>query len=206
MILVYTFLLSFVISLAGSIQPGPVNLAILAACLQKQYKNAVYTAIGGSTPEFIFCLIALKAAGYIARWQNLFYIFQIVLVILLLVAAAFLWFNKNNATAKVTRQHGFMLGATLAVLNPQLIIFWTSVITYIQVNHLLQINLFESPVQLLLFSLGAVFGAFTLHIILIVISKIYIKIPVQSFFRYADKTIAVIFIILATFQTIKLFI
>ncbi|MES2380627.1 MAG: LysE family transporter [Bacteroidota bacterium] len=206
MILVYTFLLSFVVSLVGSIQPGPVNLAIFAACLQKQYKNAVYTAIGGSTPEFVFCLIALKAANYIAGWKNLFTIFQITLAVLLLVAAAFLWFNKTHTTAKVTKQHGFMLGATLAVLNPQLIIFWTSVITYIQVNNILQTNLFENPMHLLLFSLGAVFGAFTLHLILIVISKLYIKIPVQSFFKYADKTIAVIFIILATFQTIKLFI
>lgn len=206
MILVYIFLLSFVISLAGSIQPGPVNLAIFAACLQKQYKNAIYTAIGGSAPEFVFCLIALKAANYIATWKNLFTVFQIVLAVLLLVAAVLLWFNKNHTTAKATQKHGFMLGVTLAVLNPQLIIFWTSVITYIQVNNILQANLFQSPIHLLLFSLGATFGAFTLHLILIVISKLYIKIPIQSFFKYADKTIAIIFIILATFQTIKLFI
>ncbi len=205
MIFFYSFILAFLISFIGSLQPGPVNLAVFAACMNKQNKNAVYIAIGGSIPEFVFCLIALQAASYVLLWEQYFFYFQIALSVLLFIGAILLWFNKKSAAASITQKNGLGLGLVLASLNPQLILFWTSVIAYIQVNHIFNINLFETTALHIIFSIGATLGAFALHFSLIVMSKSYIHISMESFFKYADKLIAVIFAILSLFQTIKLF-
>jgi len=200
----YAFILSFIISFVGSLQPGPVNLAVIASSFQKQYKNAIFIAIGGSLPEFLFCFIAFKAANFIVKWQPFFYYFQIIMAVLLLIVGLYLWFNKTNVSLKTTQQNGFLLGTILAVLNPQLILFWTTVITYIHVNNLFELNLFETNFTLFYFCIGATFGAFSLHYLLIFLSKIFVNIPVKLFFSYADKTIAIIFVLLAIIQTIKL--
>lgn len=201
----YAFILAFIISFVGSLQPGPVNLAVIASSFQKRYKNAIFIAIGGSFPEFLFCFIALKAANLIVKWQEFFYYFQILMAVLLFIVGLYLWFNKTNITLKNTQQNGLILGIILAILNPQLIIFWTTVITYIHVNNLFDLNLFETNFTLFYFCAGATIGAFSLHYLLIFLSKIFVNIPVILFFSYADKTIAIIFVLLAIMQTVKLF-
>jgi hypothetical protein len=55
------------------------------------------------------------------------------------------------------------------------------------------------------FCAGATLGAFSLHSLLIYLSKKFLDIPLKVFFNYADKTIALIFVILAIIQIIKLF-
>lgn len=201
----FAFILSFIISFVGSLQPGPVNLAVIAASFQKQYRNAIFIAIGGSLPEFLFCFIAFKATNLIVKWQQFFYYFQIIMAALLLIVGLYLWFNKANITLKTTQQNGFLLGTILAVLNPQLILFWTTLITYIHVNSLFELNLFETNFILFYFCAGATFGAFSLHYLLISLSKIFVNIPVKLFFYYTDKSIALIFVFLAIMQTVKLF-
>lgn len=204
MLFFYAFIVSFAISFVGSLQPGPVNIAVLASSFQKRFKNAIFIAIGGSLPEFLFSFIAFKATSYIVIWYQYFIYFQIIIVILLLIAGLYLWFNKTNIAFKTTQKNGFLLGFTLAVLNPQLILFWTTVITYIQLNGVFETTLFENNYLVVLFCFGASFGALTIHVLLIFLSNKFLKISLQSFFKYANKIIAIIFVILAIVQIIKL--
>lgn len=202
--IIIAFALAFVVSFLGSVQPGPVNLAVLASSIQKQNRNAVLVAIGGSIPEFIFCYIAIKASYLVLSLSYLFQYFQIALAIIFLIAGIYLWLNKTNITNKINNYNGIVLGLSLAILNPQLIIFWTTVITYIQINNLLQPVAFNNPISLLAFCFGSSLGAFILHITLIAFSRKFITIGIVKFFKYADKTIGTIFIILSIFQIIKL--
>ncbi|MEI7979718.1 MAG: LysE family transporter [Bacteroidota bacterium] len=203
-LLLIAFSLSFAISFVGSIQPGPVNLAVLSSSLQQKYRNAIFVAVGGSWPEFVFCFIALKAANFVIQWEQYFVYFQVLIILLLLIIAIYLWFNKKSVIAKSTNKKGFILGSFLAIINPQLILFWTTIITYIHINKLFNINLFENNKMLIFFAVGASFGAFVLHLLLIYLSKVYIKLPINTFFAFADKTIAIIFVILAIIQTINI--
>lgn len=198
------FALAFVVSCLGSMQPGPVNLAILASTIQKQNRNAILIAIGGSIPEFIFCFIAIKTSHLVLSLNHLFYYFQIALAIIFLIGGIYLWLNKTNVTNKITKYNGIVLGLSLAVLNPQLILFWTTVITYIQINNLLPITVFNDQISLFAFCLGSTLGAFILHVALIAFSRKFITIDMSKFFKYADKTTGTIFIILSIFQIIKL--
>jgi threonine/homoserine/homoserine lactone efflux protein len=199
--LLIVFLISFIVSFLGSMQPGPVNLAVLAASIQKEFRNAFFIAIGGSLPEFIFCFLALKAAKLFLSMQDFYFYFQIVLIVIFLAASLYLWFSKENATLKVTKQNGFLLGTLLASLNPQLILFWIMVVTYIHVNT--ELNLFLNLFTMTVFSLGSLFGAFFMHASLIYFSKSFLKISINTFAKYADKTISVILFFLAVLQTIK---
>ncbi len=203
-LLLIAFLLSFAISFVGSIQPGPVNLAVLSSSLQQKYRNAIFVAIGGSWPEFVFCFIALKAADYLIQWKQYFLYFQVLMILLLLFIAIYLWFNKTSIIAKSTKKKGFILGSFLALINPQLILFWTTIITYIHINHLFYINLFENNKMLIFFSTGASFGAFALHLLLIFMCKVYIKLSINTFLAFANKTISIIFVILAIIQTVNM--
>ena len=91
----------------------------------------------------------------------------------------------------------------MAVLNPQLILFWLAAIAYLQTNQIL--NLFHNNYILVLFCLGAMFGALALHVLLIYLSKKLFDKKATIFLIYADKIVASIFAFLAIFQTIKIF-
>ncbi|MFY7734499.1 MAG: hypothetical protein ACOVSR_13520, partial [Bacteroidia bacterium] len=76
-------------------------------------------------------------------------------------------------------------------------------IAYLQTNQIL--NLFHNNYILVLFCLGAMFGALALHVLLIYLSKKLFDNKATIFLKYADKLVASIFAFLAIFQTIKIF-
>jgi threonine/homoserine/homoserine lactone efflux protein len=202
--LFYAFSISFIVSFLGSIQPGPVNLAVLSASVQYKYKNALLIAIGGSWPEFVFCFLAIKATSLIVKWQPYFFYFQIALILLFLLVGIYLWLSKKAITANFTDNNGVKLGSILAILNPQLILFWTAIITYFQINKLFNIELLANKSIIFIFCLGACLGAFSLHLFIILLTKKFVKLSFQSFLKYADKFTAIIFIILALVQFMKI--
>jgi threonine/homoserine/homoserine lactone efflux protein len=199
----FAFTLAFIISLFGSVQPGPVNLAVLTSSIQRKYKNAFFIALGGSWPEFMFSFIAFKLAAFVVVLPIFITYFKIAIIIVLIILAVYLWFSKANISVSVSNKNGFVLGSLLAILNPQLILFWLAAIAYIQTNQIL--NLFHNNYVLLFFCLGAMVGALVFHILLIYLSKRWFGNMATVFLKYADKIVASIFAFLAIFQTIKIF-
>lgn len=202
--LILAFFTSFIISFVGSLQPGPVNLAVLSSSIQKKYKHALWVSVGGSWPEFAFCFIALKAAQLVTHAKQYFDYYQIIITITFYVLGIYLWFSKSNKVLKTSNKNGVLLGSILAILNPQLILFWTVVISYIHINQIQNLNLFNEISTQLFFAFGASIGALTLHLLLIYLCKNYIQISVQKIFKHANKTISIIFVILAIIQTINI--
>lgn len=199
----YAFILSSAISFIGSLQPGPVNLAVLTSSVQLKYKNAFFIALGGSWPEFMFSFIAFKLAAFVVALPIFITYFKIAIIAVFIILAVYLWFSKANISASVSNKNGFVFGSLLAILNPQLILFWVAAIAYIQTNQVL--NLFHNNYILVLFCLGAMFGALVFHILLIYLSKRWFGNMATVFLKYADKIMASIFVFLAIFQTIKIF-
>lgn len=56
---------------------GTFLLCNISNSIQKQNKNAVLVAIGGSIPEFIFCYIAIKASHLVLSLSYFFNIFKL---------------------------------------------------------------------------------------------------------------------------------
>jgi len=199
----FAFVLAFTISFLGSIQPGPVNLAVLTSSMQHKYQNAFLIALGGSWPEFMFSFMAFKLAAFVVVLPIFITYFKIAIIAVFIILAVYLWFSKTNRSASISNKNGFVLGSLLAVLNPQLILFWLAAIAYLQTNQIL--NLFHNNYILVLFCLGAMFGALALHVLLIYLSKKLFDNKATIFLKYADKIVASIFAFLAIFQTIKIF-
>ncbi len=199
----FAFASAFTISFLGSIQPGPVNLAVLTSSFQHKYQNAFLIALGGSWPEFMFSFMAFKLAAFVVVLPIFITYFKIAIIAVFIILAVYLWFSKANKSVSVSNKNGFVLGSLLAVLNPQLILFWLAAIAYLQTNQIL--NLFHNNYILVLFCLGAMFGALTLHVLLIYLSKKWFDSKATIFLKYADKIVASIFAFLAIFQTIKIF-
>ena len=55
------FAIAFVASLLGSLQAGPVNLAVLHTTLRQGQRAGLRVAVGGSLPELLYA--GLAAAG-----------------------------------------------------------------------------------------------------------------------------------------------
>lgn len=159
------FLIAAIISFLGSLQPGPVNMAVLYAASNKQYKQGLYIAIGGSIPEFIFSFIALKFYTIISIHVQSIHQFSLALDILFIAIGILLFFVKksNKVLTDSSLKKGFFTGFLLAIVNPQLILFWLAVITSLSIQ---QIQI-DTNGQQIAFAIGTIIGAFLLHLLLL---------------------------------------
>lgn len=162
-------LLSMAISFVGSLQPGPVNMAVVYHALQKHYRTGLFVAIGGSLPELFYSIVALKLHSIIAGYLSILHQFTIVFNVLLILLGLLLVFRKHATDNEVTfsTTQGFLSGLLLALLNPQLLIFWLAVISGLTIYNF-EINTFY---QQSVFALGACIGAFALHLLVLVSIK-----------------------------------
>ena len=163
------FLLATVISFVGSMQPGPVNMAVLYQATHKQYRSALHTAIGGSIPEFIFSLVAIKFFAFINGHIQFINQFSIGLdFIFVLIGIRLMMMKKIKSNPKFfTTQQGFLSGFLVASFNPQLIIFWLGITTSLAIQNVK----IETLGAQLFFSLGTTMGAFLLHLLLLLAIK-----------------------------------
>lgn len=125
-----------VISFIGSIQVGLVNSRVFSFAVSGQKKAAFWAALGGALPELIYCFIACvfiyQVMDIIMVYKQLI---QGVTSVLLLVFAIVLWFSakRHRPVAEPIsppdrkQLPGFIQGLSIAILNPQLLIFWSTV-------------------------------------------------------------------------------
>ncbi len=202
---IFYFLLASLISFIGSLQPGPVNMAVVTSAAKKSYRNALYIAIGGSLPEFIFSSIALFASTYISKQKNIFIWFNYFLITIFLIAGLYLILTKSTQKNKIFTQKGFMLGLWVSSINPQLIFFWVSIFTFLQSNGYTIITIAILPQ--VAFVIGTSVGAFVLHCLLILFVKKYETASVINFIALkANKIIGYLLLILAILQIAKIMI
>lgn len=163
------FFVGAIISFIGSIQPGPVNMAVVHHALQKRYRTGLFVAIGGSLPELFYSIVALKLNSLIAGYLLILHQFTIVFNVLLILFGSLLVFRKHATINEVTfsTTQGFLSGLLLALLNPQLLIFWLAVISGLTIYNF-EIDTFY---QQSIFALGACLGAFALHLLVLLSIK-----------------------------------
>ncbi len=129
------FLLALVISFIGSIQLGPVNLAVINKSLNSSYKQALWIGFGGAIPELFFSAAAFWFSNYLLNYPELIATLEWLMIPLFLGVGLFLFFYKSKGKQKVKKENiskagPFFIGLTLGTLNPMLLPFWTLVIQY----------------------------------------------------------------------------
>lgn len=170
--MLWGFGIAFVISFIGSLQPGPVNMSVLSRAADGEYKAAIFLATGGCLPELIFTYVAIKFTPYfISPNQHIETITTALNVIFLLLGIyqLVLYFLKHKKPLNIRNNVSFMKGFMLALFNPQLLLFWVGICSWLSLHHLAPNNI---PAQAG-FVLGSFGGAYLVQLIFIQLMRYY---------------------------------
>jgi threonine/homoserine/homoserine lactone efflux protein len=190
-----SFLVAAVASFTGSLQPGPVNLLVLGVASGKRYGKALSAAAGGSLPEVLFVFAALHCSSFIEARGQLLHLLSAIVSTVFIAGGLWLIFSKPRQPIYESMAHrnGFVTGFILACSNPQLILFWVAVLTLFR-SHWYALS--SAGVQYG-FMAGAAVGAFSLHCLLVVITKYYAESIFFSLYRIYVNKVTGVFLLLA---------
>ena len=197
-------LLTTFISFIGSIQPGPVNLAVVQATLSGNFKAGIWVAMSGTLPEIICTIIALKSQNLLIKNQRLCEVLEMAVIPFFLIIGIYSFYNasKSNTELKaITQSKQVFSGFIKGILNPQLLPFWVVVLVYLQ-----SFFSFQSFSSQLSFILGAALGSFLILLIFAWLTNRF-QIRLLDLFNrnMIDKVIGLFFIGMSVFQTFRIF-
>jgi threonine/homoserine/homoserine lactone efflux protein len=161
------FVLVCGISFAGSIHPGPVNLAVIQTTLAQSRRAGLWLALGGSLPEIAYSGLAAGGLMYIplsSGWSIALTYAPIPVLLGAGVAAFRPTSGPGTVPPKSSVGHPFWKGLALGGTNPQLLPFWSAVWLYLNQatlgrHRLATASPYSSQV---VFALGTAAGAFVL--------------------------------------------
>ena len=160
------FLFVSAISFAGSLQAGVVNVSVVRTVLSKDLKSALWLAVGGCLPEMLYAVLAILGGmtiqenPWLMRGLGFFTIpvfLGLGLYQLLPGKQAGAWQQTDPQAQKAV----FWKGLGLALLNPQLLLFWFGVFVYVSQN-VFPINTFSKQAAFVCGTAAGAFGLLTL--------------------------------------------
>jgi threonine/homoserine/homoserine lactone efflux protein len=218
---IIAFWIASAISFYGSLQLGLVNAAVIQTAIKKGTLPALMLAIGGVLPEIPYVLIAMLSVNFtqylVEHSKELGFVFGGLIIAI----GIFQWLKKEKE--EISDRHKdpsqkkfgfFMRGLVLALLNPQLILFWAAVIVAIDtgaIDFLTQTPpLINFEVEFMIspkwsFALGAAFGALVMLIIYIRLVRKYRQKIDWKIIRRINKIIGTIFIIFGLYVMLRAF-
>ncbi len=194
----FAFLLAFLFSFFGSLQLGPVNFAVVSTTFQYGRVNAKWVAFGGIIPEFIYSTLAIFGVDFLARNETLFNFITWLIIPVFLLLAYFFW-NKRSVVERSFQEtqagKSFIKGLFIALLNPQLIVFWSTILIYF--HDFLPFQGDSSWRPKCTFVIGTAAGAFSLFVFLISITEKRKEGIKRLLNMQTNKLMAIIFLVLA---------
>lgn len=182
------FVVAALVSFWGSLQLGLVNVAVIETTLTKGGRYALMLAIGGVIPEIPYTLLSIYGAEYIGTLEEYKSILGFVIGGILIAIGVFYLFKRskemkvNTSTSKYPKTGAFAKGFGLAMLNPQLIFFWSGILILIETG---SFNIFQDKETLIdfgassvispkwSFAFGAAIGALAILVIYIYLARRY---------------------------------
>ena len=206
---IFLFLITAIISAYGSLQLGPVNGRVLQYCLRQNFRAAILLGLGGSLTEMPYAAIALFGSDWLQSFDGLENWIRWGLVpIFFLLGLKFLFSARPNTeipdqTNPKPGRNPVYEGMLLALFNPQLPIFWISILLWYKSSLALYP---QSLAQNLAFIAGTATGAFLLMWLLVRIARNNQDRLLALSRRYnPEKLIGWFFILLAIAQLIRQF-
>jgi threonine/homoserine/homoserine lactone efflux protein len=196
------FIIAILLSFWGSLQLGLVNVQVIHTALTKNKRHALIMAAGGALPEIIYATLAILAVDKLKYYQPI--LDQLGLIVIPVFFALGMYFLLKKATLvreKKTAGGDFRTGFSLAMINPQLIVYWTIMFIYVGEYVNLEKGTFFAPKIFLV--LGTAVGAFLALYFFIVIAIRYKSVILNKMGGKLDKIIGVIFLVLGTIELVK---
>jgi threonine/homoserine/homoserine lactone efflux protein len=204
--LLLLFGLTCAISYVGSINPGPVNLAVIRTVLQGHRLAAIGIGVGCALPEVLGGYVAIRGLAFFQEYPHVFSTIKL-LIAPILILIGFLSLRKKSGTDATAApgQHslrgGFLKGTLLALLNPALIPFWLIVLVWYSDRPVLQII---SGADQVAFLLGAAVGALLIRLTYVALTQRYCdRILTMLHPRLLDQAFGWCFIGLGSWQAVQ---
>ncbi|GAB4022537.1 LysE family translocator [Spirosoma koreense] len=164
------FLLVSIISFAGSIHPGTVNLAVVQTTLSQSRRAGLWLAFGGSLPEIAYSSLAAGGLMHIPTSSSWTTALAYAPIPVLLGAGVAAFRQKPvvlTESVADARSLPFWKGVVLGGTNPQLLPFWSAVWLYLSQATISSHTLVPTgqPASQWVFALGTATGAFGLLVV-----------------------------------------
>jgi threonine/homoserine/homoserine lactone efflux protein len=198
------FVISVMISFVGSLQLGPVNLAVINTALNRGYKPALLMGLGGSLPELFYSAAAFWLADLLLDFPQVMKTVYMIIAPVFVLIGFYLVYTptriKEDKTVSGKSAWPLLGGFVLGSLNPMLLPFWVIVIGYLNEWG---INANQHLYTQLSFILGTASGAMMLQYslaTLIIRQKEKFK---EKFIRYANPVTGIAFILIGIIQFLR---
>jgi threonine/homoserine/homoserine lactone efflux protein len=151
----------FVLGFLGSIPiAGPISVLVLALGLRSGFRKALAVATGGALAEGFYAFLAFWGfSSFLARYANALNASRGITALILFAVGLILIRKRRpvEASVPVTRnaaRNGFLIGFTISILNPTLILTWMAASSAVFSAHLVSFYAYEAVP----FSLGVMAG------------------------------------------------
>ena len=173
--IILPLLLGMVISAAGIMLPGLINMTAAKIAIKEGRRRAVVFALGATTIVFFQTYIAVSFAKFINSRPDIIYMLEETGLVIFSVLTIFFLFiakkKKPKADKELVKQHSFVgnyfLGALLSALNFFPIPYYVFVSVSLSANGYFHFT----PLFVFLFVMGVVVGSFSVFYLYIVFFK-----------------------------------
>ena len=202
------FIIALGLSFVGMVPPGMITMKLVSISFNKSVKAAILFALGVTFIEFFQTIVTLHFSKIFVELvgENI-YIKWTAVAVLVLLAISFLLSknNKNKGLDKkelkeINKRTSFFKGALLSIVNVLKYPFWIAQGVYFLNNGILK----DEKFFLIIYSLGALIGSFTMYFLYIKLGKILLD-KFDNLANNMNKILAIFFLFLAIIQVINIF-
>ena len=202
------FIIALGLSFVGMVPPGMITMKLVSISFNKSVKAAILFALGVTFIEFFQTIVTLHFSKIFVELvgENI-YIKWTAVAVLVLLAISFLLSknNKNKGLDKkelkeINKRTSFFKGALLSIVNVLKYPFWIAQGVYFLNNGILK----DEKFFLIIYSLGALIGSFTMYFLYIKLGKKLLD-KFDNLANNMNKILAVFFLFLAIIQVINIF-
>lgn len=193
------FMLAMLISGAGTLPPGLINLAIADRTIKRGFRSGLIMVAGATFTELLYTFLPLFFIDRITRNPHIEYALQIAVTIIFLVLAAVYYYKKSEVilpTTKVSsKRRDFGYGLWMAGMNLLIIPFWVFISIWLGSNGFP----IDTWAQIISCSLGSAAGASLVFFLYARLGKFVVNRS-DEITRSINQIIAGIFLLLGLFQ------
>jgi threonine/homoserine/homoserine lactone efflux protein len=196
--MITAFLTGLVISCIGSIPPtGPIALIVIKRGLNHQNHSALSLAAGAAVAESGYALLAYLGIHFaLSQYPVQTSILRMIAGIILIGFASVCYVDGRTGESRVAdreyRGANFLLGLSIAGLNPTFLVTWTGAVAAARGAGLIS-EIYEAPS----FALGVILGPILWFWILLKILARQVESVHPNLLRKIEKALPVALLILA---------
>lgn len=195
----FHFFIGLVVSFAGSIPLGTVNLAVMQTTINSNFRAGFYFALGATFIELIYSAIAIKFIAVLLDNKGLDLGIQMVCIPVFLILGFFYYRKQDKVKQEEQKKNrSFYHGMLIGIINPLQIPFWIAWGSYMLTNKWIK----NDEMLLNVFIIGICMGTLLVLTLIALLSKTIVgRLDLST--RWVNKAIGIVLFVLSGYQLLK---